>query len=158
MLLFSGAGGLPEDERTVRYLQLVAHEAGFYTDFCYLHEAGFTREDGVFNADVQLADCWFKLYPWENIAEEELELTRLLERMRAQGRTRILNPAYTLLFQSKGLMALMYEMFLDSPYLLPTAFQPLAGVFFAWEACGLGFRRGGAVIDDMAKFVGHIVT
>ncbi len=41
----------------------VAHEAGFYTDFCYLHEAGFSAEDGVFNRDGQLADYWFKLYP-----------------------------------------------------------------------------------------------
>ena len=33
-----------------------------------------------------------------------------------------------------------------------------AGVFFAWEACGLGFRRGGAIIDDRAKFVGHLIA
>ena len=33
-----------------------------------------------------------------------------------------------------------------------------AGVFYIWEACGLGFRRGGAIIDNMSKFSGHIVT
>ena len=32
-----------------------------------------------------------------------------------------------------------------------------AGVFFAGEACGLGFRRGGVVIDNTAQFVGHLV-
>lgn len=215
-LLFSSAAGLPEDERTVRYLQQVAHDAGFYTDFCYLNEVGFSSDDGVFNADGQRADFWFKLFPWEDIAAEELELTRILDKMRTQGRTRILNPAYTLLFQSKGTMALLYEMFPDSPYLLPTAFEPLdgvaqvskklfgreganmallgsdgsvqqstdgpyayhksihqeramfprdtagqvyqAGVFYVWEACGLGFRRGGEILDDRAKFVGHRVV
>ena len=216
-LLFSSAEGLPEDERTVRYLQQVAHEAGFYTDFCYMHEAGFSAEDGVFNKDGQHADFWFKLFPWEDMASDELELTRMLDKA-AQGSngTTIINPAYTLLFQSKGIMKVLYDMFPDSPYLLRTGFEPLqgveqvskklfgreganmallgtdgnivahtdgpyahhktvyqeraqfardangdyyqAGVFYVWEACGLGFRRGGEILDDMSKFVGHIVT
>ena len=214
-LLFSSAAGLPEDEQTVRYLQHVAHEAGWYTDFCYLHEAGFS-DDGVFNKDAQLADFWFKLFPWEDIAADELELTRMLARVAQGGSTRFINPAYTLLFQSKAIMQVLYEMFPDSPYLLRTAFEPLpgvgqvhkklfgreganmqlfdsdgeilsstggpyghhkgiyqerarfaqdgngdnyqAGVFYVWEACGLGFRRGGDILDDMSKFVGHVVV
>jgi glutathionylspermidine synthase len=32
-----------------------------------------------------------------------------------------------------------------------------AGVFFAYEACGLGFRRGGQILNNMSKFVGHIL-
>lgn len=214
-LLFSSVDRSPEDERTTRYLQEVAHEAGFYTDFCYLHEAGFSAEDGVFNRDGQLADFWFKLHPWEDIAGDELELTRLLEKAAGRGHTRILNPAYTLLFQSKGILKVLYDLFPDSPYLLPAALRPLdgvaqvakrmfgreganlqvldadgrvvaasdgpydhhktvyqqraayavdaqgqyyqAGVFYVWEACGLGFRRGGVILDDMSKFVGHCV-
>jgi len=214
-ILFSSISDLPEDERTTRYLQQVAHEAGFYTDFCYLHEAGFTDDDGVFNKDKQLADFWFKLFPWEDIAGDELELTRMLEKSAERGRTRIINPAYTLLFQSKGILKVLYDLYPDSPYLLPASFEPLqgvaqvekkmfgregantrildaaggviaesggpydfhknvyqefvefpkdhdghsyqAGVFYAWEACGLGFRRGGAILDDMSKFVGHMI-
>ena len=33
-----------------------------------------------------------------------------------------------------------------------------AGVFYAYEACGLGFRKGGKILDNMSKFVGHIVN
>jgi glutathionylspermidine synthase len=33
-----------------------------------------------------------------------------------------------------------------------------AGVFFAWEGCGLGFRRGGDVLDNLSKFVAHRVV
>ena len=215
-LLFSSVDSQPEEERTVRYLQQVAHDAGFYTDFCYMHEAGFSEQDGVFNKEAQLADFWFKLFPWEDIASEELELTRMLEKASRKGHTRILNPAYTLLFQSKGIMKLLYDMFPDSPYLLRTDFAPLAGieqvskklfgreganmallaadgstlastegryahyksiyqeralfaqdagganyqagVFHVHEACGLGFRRGGAILDNMSKFVGHIIV
>ena len=32
-----------------------------------------------------------------------------------------------------------------------------AGVFFAGEACGLGFRRGGKILDNTAQFCGHII-
>jgi len=215
-LLFSSARNLPEDERTVRYLQHVAHDAGFYTDFCYMDEAGFDPDQGIFNRDKQLADFWFKLYPWEDIANEELELCRILEKISNRGGTRILNPAYTLLFQSKGMLKILCDLYPDSPYLLSTDFKPLpgmaqvekkifgreganttilssngnkiaatdgpyahyknvyqeftelprdaagnhyqAGVFYIWEACGLGFRRGGAILDDMSKFAGHLIS
>jgi len=215
-LLFSSVRDLPEDERTVRYLQSLAHDAGFYTDFCYMDEAHFHQDEGVFNKDQQLADFWFKLYPWEDIANDELELCRILEKAVKKGQTRILNPAYTLLFQSKGMLKILYDLFPDSPYLLRADFKPLqgvsqvekklfgreganttilnaegarvastdgpyahyksvyqeftelpkdasgnhyqAGVFYIWEACGLGFRHGSAILDNMSKFSGHIIT
>lgn len=214
-ILFSVARDLPEDESTVRYLQSAAHDAGLFTDFCYMDEAGFDSKQGVYNKDHQLADFWFKLFPWEDIAAEEIELTRMLEKSLIDGSTRYINPAYTLIFQSKGILPLLYEMFPDSPYLLESSFGPLegkqqvqkklfgreganmaiidtsgdiiestdgpydfhksiyqeyvelptdsqgrsyqAGVFYVWEACGLGFRRGGRILDNMSKFVGHII-
>ncbi len=215
-ILFSSVRSLPEDEQTVRYLQSVASEAGFYSDFCYLDEAGFIEREGVFNADKQLADYWFKLYPWEAIATEELELTRILEKITLHGHTRILNPAYTLLFQSQGMLKVLWDAYPDSPYLLPADFDPLpsvkqvrkpllgregantqvldaqgrvlaetdgqyayqksvyqqfvdfptdakgnhyqAGVFYAFDACALGFRRGGVILDNMSKFIAHMVV
>ncbi len=213
--LFSSISGLPEDERTVRYLQHVAHEAGLYTDFAFMDEVGFIAKQGVFNRDQQRADFWFKLYPWEDIAAEEPELTEMLQSISELGTTRFINPAYTLLFQSKGIMKILCDLFPDSPYLLNTSFEPLknaaqvekklfgregentritdrngqliaetdgdygqhrsvfqeyvefpqdvlgnryqAGVFYAYEACGLGFRRGGEILDNMSKFVGHVI-
>ena len=32
-----------------------------------------------------------------------------------------------------------------------------AGLLFAYESCGLGYRRGGEIIDNLYKFVGHII-
>jgi len=213
--LFSSIRDLTEDERTVRYLQHAAHEAGLFTDFSFLDETGFVEKQGVFNKDHQLADFWFKLFPWEDIAADELELTHILETISERDSTRIINPAYTLLFQSKGIMKILCDLYPDSPYLLQTSFEPLpntaqvekklfgreganmrvldaegnvtaetkgdyaqhksvyqeyvpfpqdgqgrhyqAGVFYIWEACGLGFRRGDIILDNMSKFVGHIV-
>lgn len=215
-ILFSSIADLPEDERTVRFLQQMASDAGFQTDFCYMGDVAFSEEDGIFNPDQTRFDYWFKLYPWEDIALQTDGITGILDDISRHRAAIVLNPAYTLLFQSKGIMKVLYELFPDSPYLLETRTEPLkgkkqvsktmfgregantaivdaagrvlkeiggdydnyrkvyqefaefpqdengrsyqAGVFFAWEGCGLGFRRGWEILDNMSKFVSHRVV
>ncbi len=215
-LLFSSVRGAPEDEQTVRLLQAMARDAGYATDFCFFDEAGFVPTEGIFNAADERCEFWFKLWPWEILATEEPELVDILTQIMAGRRGLLVNPAYTLLFQSKGLLPILSKLFPDSPYLLPASREPLsgqpqiekplfgreganmrifsadgevslqtdgpygdwpvmyqqfidlprdsrshryqAGVFYAWEACGLGFRRGGRIIDNLSKFVGHVVA
>ncbi|MEZ5478694.1 MAG: glutathionylspermidine synthase family protein [Thiolinea sp.] len=215
-ILFSSMSDLPEDERTVRFLQQMASDAGFQTDFCYMHEVAFAEEEGIFNPDNTRFDYWFKLYPWEDVALQTDGITGILDDISRHQAAIVLNPAYTLLFQSKGIMKVLYELFPDSPYLLETRREPLqgkkqvsktmfgregantaivdaagrvlkelggeyenyrkvyqefaqfpqdedgrsyqAGVFFAWEGCGLGFRRGWDILDNMSKFVSHRVV
>jgi glutathionylspermidine synthase len=211
-ILFSSYEGSLEEEQTVKLLQKMADDAGFVTDFEYLDRVQFSDE-GIFNSRDEQFEYWFKLYPWEDIGFEEPQLTTLLEKIQLDRRAIILNPAYTLLFQSKGIMKILWELFPDSPYLLETSFEPLknkpqiekkmfgregantkifnsdgevitetngdygnyqsiyqeyiefpkdsngnkyqAGVFFAYEGCGLAFRRGGDILNNMSKFVGH---
>lgn len=215
-ILFSSAADLPEDERTVRFLQQIADDAGFHTDFAYMADVAFSETDGIFNAEETRFDYWFKLFPWEDIALETDGITGLLDEISQKNASTILNPAYTLLFQSKGIMKVLYELYPDSPYLLETRVEPLqgkkqvsktmfgregantaifdamgrilkevpgdydnytkvyqefaefpqdeegrsyqAGVFFAWEGCGLGFRRAWDIHDNMSKFVSHRVV
>ncbi|WP_084276568.1 glutathionylspermidine synthase family protein [Nitratiruptor tergarcus] len=212
-ILFSSIRGSLEDENTTRLLEVIAAEAGFATHFCYADEVGFS-EDGIFCQDKGY-EYWFKLIPWENIAIEEPELALLLTEIVKHHQAIILNPAYTLLFQSKGMLKILWDLFPNHPLLLETSFEPLqdrsyvekkcfgreganttiydangnivakrdgdyesfpsiyqeyvelpkdslgrkyqAGVFFAFEACGVGFRRGGEIIDNISKFVAHMV-
>ncbi|UOG90987.1 MAG: glutathionylspermidine synthase family protein [Candidatus Thiothrix sulfatifontis] len=214
-ILFSSIRGLLEDEQTVRFLQHLANDAGFQTDFCYMDEVGFLEEQGIFNPQQTRFDYWFKLYPWEDIALQTDGINGILDDITRNTATVILNPAYTLLFQSKGILKVLYELFPYSPYLLETRSEKLhgkqqvakklfgreganvsiydatgklltqtsgeydryqtvyqafaeypkdaqgrsyqAGVFFAWEGCGLGFRRGGEILDNLSKFVAHRV-
>jgi len=215
-ILFSSIRDQPEDERTVRFLQQMATDAGFQTDFCYMDEVGFVENDGIFNPAGTRFDYWFKLYPWEDIALQTDGINGILDDITRHTNTVILNPAYTLLFQSKGIMKVLYDLFPDSPYLLETRTAMLqgkkqvakkmfgregantiiydaagtilkeipgeydryrtiyqafaeypqdaqgrsyqAGIFFAWEGCGLGFRRGGDILDNLSKFVAHRVV
>ena len=32
-----------------------------------------------------------------------------------------------------------------------------AGVFYAYETCGLGYRKGGLILNNYSKFVGHVI-
>ena len=214
-ILFSSIEGNDEEEVTTRLLHQIATDAGFATAFEFLQNVRFD-EEGIYDADDNAFEYWFKLYPWEDIATDEPELAVLLGNIMQNQKAIILNPAYTLLFQSKGMLKILCDLFPDSPYLLETSFEPLkgrkqvekrmfgregantkiiaadgsvlqetegpygnyrpiyqaytafpqdrhgnryqAGVFFAYEACGLGFRRGGEILDNMSKFVGHVIA
>jgi len=213
-ILFSSYRGSLEDEMTTRLLQSMANDAGFTTGFEYLENVEFS-EEGIFNSKGEQFEYWFKLYPWENIGFEEPKLATILDGIIRDRKAIILNPPYTLLFQSKGIMKVLYDLFPDSPYLLKTSFEPLqgvpyiekrvfgregantkivdidgntieetdgeydnygkiyqefvdfpqnekgelyqAGVFFAYEGCGLAFRKGGKILNNTSKFVGHII-
>ncbi|MDD3342073.1 MAG: glutathionylspermidine synthase family protein [Sulfurospirillaceae bacterium] len=211
-ILFSSIRGNIEDENTTRLLQSAANEAGFHTDFSYVDEVSFSGGEGIFKGEENF-EFWFKLVPWESIAIEEGDLALLLDEIIAEQKAIILNPAYTLIFQSKAFMKILWDLFPKHPLLLETAFEPLkgqkqvekrafgregantiiydvnkevlakvdgeytnflpiyqayaelpkdahgnsyqAGVFFAYEGCGLGFRRGGLIMENFSKFVGH---
>ena len=214
-ILFSSIANNDEEETTTKLLQQIATDAGFNTGFEYLENTNFD-EEGIYDAHDNAYEYWFKLYPWEDIAIDEPELATMLTEIMQNQKAIIINPAYTLLFQSKGMMKILCDLFPDSPYLLQTSFEPLdgikqvekavfgregantkiidangsivnsvdgpydnhkkiyqeyvefpkdvkgakyqAGVFFAYEACGLSFRKGGEVMDNMSKFVGHILV
>ncbi len=213
-ILFSSVSGNTEEEQTVRLLQQMAIDAGFETGFEPLGGVKFD-EEGIYDSNEIPYEYWFKLFPWEDIAIDENELAVLLTTIMNNQKAIILNPAYTLLFQSKGMLKILCDLFPESPYLLKTSYEPLqgvscvekrmfgreganvkildasgnvleandgpygnfkpiyqeyvefpkdakgnsyqAGVFFAYEACGLGFRRGGKILNNMSKFVGHVL-
>ncbi len=212
-ILFSSISSSSEDINTTKLLQHIASEAGFNTDFEFIENVQF-NDEGIYKDD-ELFEFWFKLIPWENIAIEESELALILTQIIADKKAIIFNPAYTLMFQSKGFMKILWDLYPNHPLLLETSFEPLsgkkqvekrcfgreganvkiinpdetieeqtngdyeghkaiyqeyiefpkdsngnsyqAGVFYAYEACGLGFRRGGKILNNMSKFVGHII-
>lgn len=219
-LLLSAMRGFPEDDANIALIGEAAREAGFEIEFDFIDGVEFSDEEGIFwqnpkNGQFEKLDFWFKLIPWESIAEDEPELTRILTEIVKKRLAIVLNPAYTLLFQSKYILKILWELYPNHPLLLETDTKPLAGkacvekvlfgregsnvrilnvdgterqavggdydkypkiyqeyvdflqdaaghtyqagVFYAGEACGLGFRRGGLILDNGAGFVGHIV-
>ncbi|WP_292663538.1 glutathionylspermidine synthase family protein [Nitratifractor sp.] len=214
--LFTSIRGNAEEENTVRLLQYIAGEAGYATEFAYIDEIEFDAEEGIFYEGVNY-ELWFKLIPWEAIALEEPDLAMLLTQIVRNQKAIIFNPAYTLMFQSKGMLKILWDLYPDHPLLLESSFEPIegkmqvkkpffgreggnvailesdgstvvtdlqgeygnfpmlyqeyvdlpsdaeghryqAGLFFAYESCGLGYRRGGEILDNLSKFVGHVIV
>ena len=212
-ILFSSISSSYEDINTTKLLQHIASEVGFNTDFEFIENVQF-NDEGIYKND-ELFEFWFKLIPWEDIAIQESELALILTEIIKEKKAIIFNPAYTLMFQSKAFMKVLWDLYPNHPLLLETSFEPLkgkkqvekrafgregantkiinadgsidtqtsgdyeghkaiyqeyvefpkdekgdcyqAGVFYAYEACGLGFRKGGKILNNMSKFVGHII-
>ena len=213
--LFTSIKGNAEEENTVKLLQYIATEAGYDTEFAYIDDIEFDSDEGIFIGE-QSYELWFKLIPWEDIAIEESDLAALIGDIVANQKAIIFNPVYTLMFQSKAILSILWELYPNHPLLLETSSEPLegkkqvkkpiygreggsvsiiesdgtisyhedgeydefdsiyqeyvelprdsqgnkyqAGVFYAYEACGLGYRKGGEVMNNMSKFVGHVVV
>ena len=212
--LFTSIKENAEEENTVKLLQHIAREAGFVTEFAYIDEVEFSQEDGVVYQGEEY-ELWFKLIPWEDIAMEEPDLAMLLGNIIQNQKAIIFNPAYTLMFQSKGILKILWDLYPNHPLLLESSFEALedqkqvvkpvfgreggsvkilnpdgstlseaegdydnhkmvyqtyselptdeagasyqAGLFYVYESCALGFRKGSLILDNMSKFVGHIV-
>jgi glutathionylspermidine synthase len=219
-ILFSTMRGYPEDDTNVALLTEAAKEAGFDTEFAFVDDVEFSNGEGIFFQNPETGhfvrfDFWFKLVPWEYIGFDEPELAGMLTEITRNRKAMILNPAYTLLFQSKYILKVLWDLYPYHPLLLqteryiiphkksvgkvlfgreganvsiverggqvveqaggefgsqPKVYQEYvefpndlggscyqAGVFYAGEACGLGFRKGGKILDNTAQFVGHMV-
>ncbi|WP_375416371.1 glutathionylspermidine synthase family protein [uncultured Hymenobacter sp.] len=217
--------GSAEDEANCAVLAEAARAAGFPTPhLCPIDDMRVTVEGadrGVWAEtgpeQWQKFDFLFKLVPWEILAEEEPDLTADLVQLTLSRTVVIANPAYSLLFQSKGLLAHLWDTFPHHPLLLEASLQPLpghhvrkpffgregqnvaeietadapepkaevsgdfgqqpqlyqrwaelptdaqgrryqAGVFWAGEACALGFRREAGLITNLSEFVPHLLV
>ncbi|AIZ62828.1 glutathionylspermidine synthase [Hymenobacter sp. DG25B] len=221
-LLLVHLPGSAEDETNCAILAEAARAAGFASthvcsaDAMQVSVAGDER--GVW-AQVgpeqwQRFGFLFKLVPWEILATEEPDLTADLTQLLLSRDVIIANPTYSLLFQSKGILAWLWQVFPHHPLLLETSLQPLSGhhvrkpmlgregqnvtelkaggqegtavagefaqqpaiyqrwaelptdpqarryqggVFWAGEACALGFRRDAAFITNLSEFVPHVL-
>ncbi len=219
-LLISTMKGFPEDDTNMQVMGEAAKEAGFDVAFEHIESVEFSATEGIFRQNpsdgvFKKYDFWFKLIPWEYIAGDEPELTQILTEISKNKKAIILNPAYTLLFQSKAMLKILWELYPHHSLLLETNLQAIlgktcvekvlfgreganvrilspvgsteistegeykaqktvfqaytefvkdysgnsyqAGVFFVGEACALGYRRGGKILDNKAQFCGHLI-
>lgn len=180
-ILFSAPSDDEEKEKTSKFLQQMAEEAGFETSFSYLHEVAF-NEEGISDENGVNYEYWCKNYSWLDMATDEGELATTLTNIMNNQQAIIINPAYTLLFESRGMLKILKELYPDSPYLLNVSDQEFDGsvertvfgegeeysnfkkiyqeelddeynakVFFAYEACGLSF------VSQSESFIDHTI-
>ncbi len=152
-ILFSSLAENAADEKAVQFLQQMADDAGFETEFEYLQNVHFGA-DGIATSEGEEFEYWYKHYRWSELAHDEPELLVTLTEIMKNQKAIILNPAYTALFEAKGITDILKKLYPDSPYLV--GFDDAEGldasVLFAYEACGLGF------IKNETEFIAHTIV
>ena len=108
---FASLSGL-EDEGTVTYLQDTALQAGIPTCRIRIEDIGWNGRTFT-DLDERPISTLFKLYPWECLFRDEFG------RHICRSPSRWIEPAWRLLLSSKGMLALLWELFPDHPNLLP---------------------------------------
>jgi glutathionylspermidine synthase len=157
-ILFTTMRDYPEDDTNVALLTEAAKEAGFDVDFAYIDDVEFS-EEGIFKQDASTGnfvrfDFWFKLIPWEYIGNDEGELASILTNLVKNRKVVVLNPAYTLLFQSKYILKVLWDLYPYHPLLLQTERYPLphkksvSKVLFGREGANVSIlEKGGETME-----------
>ena len=108
-----------EDGMTLAYLRDTAQQAGLTCESLTMDQIGVTSDGFFTDADDRVIETLFKLYPWEWIvAEDERFVQALLQR---GTQMQWIEPVWKMLLSNKGLLAVLWDMFPDSPYLLPAS-------------------------------------
>jgi glutathionylspermidine synthase len=105
-----------EDQQTVAYLRDTADQAGLPTAQMLVEDLGWDADRGCFcDLDGRPVTAAFKLYPWEFMVKDDFG-SALLRQPRP---CTFLEPPWKMLLSNKALLAILWELFPQSPYLLP---------------------------------------
>ena len=119
--------GYQEDVANLNILLKAAGKQGFETYYADLPDVEFSRNEGVFLQTLDQSyvrfDYLIKLIPWEFICFEEPELLADLHNLIMNDLIYVLNPAYTMVFQSKAFLVRLAEKY-SSKYLLKATHDP----------------------------------
>ncbi|MGH7132636.1 MAG: glutathionylspermidine synthase family protein [Phycisphaerales bacterium] len=139
MVWFSAMADSIEDFITITYLRDTATQAGLQTADIPVEQIGHhaARHEFMDQQERVITDL-FKLYPWEWLLADQFG------RHIATASTRWLEPPWKMVLSSKGILAVLWELFPDCPYLLPATFD-LAAAGSSYVRKPLRSREGANV-------------
>jgi glutathionylspermidine synthase len=107
-----------EDYITTEYLRDTAIQANIETYYVDVEAIGYDAKAGGFVApgNMPIRRC-FKLYPWEWLSREEFG------KHVPASRTQWIEPPWKMILSCKAILPLLYQLFPDSPFLLPAWFD-----------------------------------
>jgi len=119
--------GYPEDAAHARFIMDVAAREGFEVAYSDLQDIIFSPDEGVFlesdRGDYVQADYMYKMIPWEFICFDEPELLSILHNLILNDLVYVMNPAYSLVYQSKLFLDHVSKKY-DHPFFLKSSRYP----------------------------------
>jgi len=106
-----------EDRATVRYIEDCAAQAGLLNHFVYIEDIGIDKTGQLVDKDGFVIDSLFKLYPYEDMFREPFGPSLI------NSKVTLLEPPWKALLSNKGLLSLLWSLYPNHPYLLPTFFE-----------------------------------
>ena len=141
-----------EVEGTVRYMAQLLRRVGIQATLMALHRMGWDSRGGKFvdQDGTPITHC-FKLYPWEWMLREPFA-----ERVKVSGCS-FIEPPWRLLLGSKGILAVLSELFGDHPSVLTCRISPeqlgsrfVSKPLFGHEGHNVAIHREGAVVESLS--------
>ena len=114
-----------EDFVTTKYLQDISIQAGMETEFINIDDIGLDEEDRFVDLEGNRIRNIFKLYPYEWLFDEPFGEYLVKNKNECLW----IEPPYKAILSNKMMLRYIYELFPDSPYILPcTTLQPDAPI------------------------------
>ena len=145
---FTCLRGNIEDYITVTYLRDTAMQGGLRTEYLDIETLGWNWGRGQFvDAQERHIENCFKLYPWEWMFNDPFGPQLL------NDNTRWLEAPWKMLLSCKAILVVLYELFPQSPYLLPASFEPMDGNYvrkpmFGREGANVQIVTGGQAVSE----------
>lgn len=121
ILHLAGALDNAEDVGNLQYLASTAREAGLSTRVIDIN--ALNLQDGIFyDPSGERVERCFKLYPWEWMVDESPD--------GCMAEVQWVEPVWKLVMSNKAILTTLFELFPDSPYVLPAYLsRPQNGVY-----------------------------
>ena len=116
--------GSGEDLMTVTYLRDTAAEAGIETLIVRMDQIGWNPRQRFVDMEERAIRAIFKLYPWEWMVREAFG-ARALD---AGTQVDWIEPIWKMLWSTKGLLAILWDLFPGHPNLLPAHLNDPGGM------------------------------
>jgi glutathionylspermidine synthase len=109
-----------EDLTNTEYMRDCAIQAGLETKLVFIDDIGWDEELKIFrDLEDKPIKNMFKLYPWEWLMTDEFG-KHILE---DTNRTLWVEPSWKMLLSNKAILPILWELYPDCPYLLPSYFE-----------------------------------
>ncbi|HLX66734.1 MAG TPA: glutathionylspermidine synthase family protein [Puia sp.] len=138
-----------EDLTNTEYLRDCAIQSGLETELLFIDDIGWdkTRKIFVDRHDRPIQNI-FKLYPWEWMTGEEFGPDILTDRNVSYW----IEPAWKMILSNKAILPILWELYPDSPWLLPAYVEPdrltdyVRKPILSREGANIEIRRGGSLV------------
>jgi glutathionylspermidine synthase len=109
-----------EDLTNTEYLRDCAMQAGLDTKLVFIDDIGWDNDTKSFvDMEDEPIKNIFKLYPWEWMTKEAFGENILIDSNRALW----IEPAWKMILSNKAILPILWELYLECPYLLPAYFE-----------------------------------